>query len=74
MRVIVIAHPHAKHTKIEKDLEGNLHIYVNAPPLDGKANKVIIETLAEYFHVKKNMVMLMQGDKSKHKVFEVLND
>jgi len=72
MKVIIIAHPNAKNPRIEKDLEGTLHVYVNKPPLEGKANKAIIESLAKFFNTKKNNIMLLSGEKSKHKVFEVL--
>ena len=71
MLVKVIAHPNAKRPRIDKDLLGDLHVYVNAPALEGKANKAIIDSLANYFTVKKNKVVLIFGSKSKRKVFEV---
>lgn len=71
MRLAVIAHPNAKRPRIEKDLLGTLHVYVNAPPLEGKANKDIDEALAEYFKVKKSQIELISGAKSKNKLFEI---
>lgn len=71
MRLAVIAHPNAKRPRIEKDLLGTLHVYVNAPPLEGKANKAIDEALAEYFKVKKSQIELISGAKSKNKLFEI---
>lgn len=72
MKMTIIAHPNSKKPRIEKDLFGTLHVYVSAPPLEGKANKAVTETLAEYFKVKKSSVVLLSGEKSKNKVFEVL--
>ena len=71
MKVTIIAHPNAKKSRIEKDVFGTLHIYVNQPPLEGKANKAIIEALATFLNIKKNKIMLLSGEKSKHKVFEI---
>lgn len=73
MKVSVVAHPNAKHPRLEKDSEGILHVYVNHPPLEGKANKAIIESLAKFFNTKKNRIMLLSGDKSKYKVFEIIS-
>jgi uncharacterized protein (TIGR00251 family) len=71
MQVNIIAHPNAKKPRVEKDLLGTLHVYVSEPPLEGKANKAVVEALADHFKVKKNQVMLVSGEKSKNKVFEI---
>jgi len=71
MKVSVIVHPNSKKTRIEKDLMGMLHVYVNAPPLEGKANKAVIESLAKFLKVKKSGIILIRGEKSKNKVFEI---
>jgi hypothetical protein len=72
MKITVIAHPNAKRPRIEEDLLGTLHVYVNAPPLEGKANKAIEEALAAHFKVKKTQVELISGQKSKNKTFEII--
>jgi uncharacterized protein (TIGR00251 family) len=71
MKISVIAHPNSKNPRIEEDLMKVLHVYVNAPPLEGKANKVVIEVLAKHFKTKKGKVILIRGEKSKNKVFEI---
>lgn len=71
MKISIIAHPNSKKPRIEKDLFENLHVYITEPPLEGKANKAVIEALAKYFQVKKNEVILLSGHKSKNKLFEV---
>jgi len=72
VKISIIAHPNAKKPRIEADLLGTLHVYVNAPPLEGKANMAIIEALAKYFKVKKSCVLMISGQKSKIKTFEIL--
>jgi uncharacterized protein len=73
MKVSIIAHPNSKKPRIEKDLLGTLHVHVNRPPLEGKANMAVIEALSKHFRVKKSCVLLISGAKSKTKTFEILN-
>lgn len=71
MKISVIVHPNSKNPRVEKDLIGMIHVYVNAPPLEGKANKAVIESLAKFLKIKKSEIVLVQGEKSKKKVFEI---
>jgi uncharacterized protein len=71
MKISIIAHPNSKKPRIENDLLGILHVYVNAPPLEGKANRAVIEALSRHFKVKKNRILLISGTKSKTKVLEI---
>lgn len=74
VKIQIIAHPNSKRHRIEKDLLGTLHIYVNAPPLEGKANNAVIESLVKYFNVKKSNVILISGEKSKTKTLEIIKN
>ncbi len=73
MKLSVVAHPNAKKEKIEEDLLGTLHVYVNEPPLNGRANSAIINSLSKHFKIKRSNVILISGEKSKNKVFEIIN-
>ncbi len=72
MKVSVIAHPNAKKPRVEKDLLDTLHVFVSEPTLEGKANRAVIEALAEYFHTKRGNIILLSGEKSKNKLFEII--
>jgi uncharacterized protein YggU (UPF0235/DUF167 family) len=72
VKISIIAHPNSKKPRIEKDLFDTLHVYVSEPPLEGKANNAIRESLAGYFNVKKSAILIVSGEKSKNKIFEVL--
>lgn len=74
MTIQVVAHPNAKKNRIEGDLLGTLHVYVNEPPIDGRANAAIINALAKHFNLKRSDVILTSGEKSKNKIFEILKD
>ena len=71
MQISIIAHPNSKKPRIEKDLFGTLHVYVNQPPLEGKANKAVADALAGHFKISKSKVVLARGQKSKQKVFNI---
>jgi uncharacterized protein YggU (UPF0235/DUF167 family) len=73
MKLFVIVHPNAKNERIEKDLLGELHVYVHEPPLEGKANGAVVDALAAYFATKKAKVLLLSGEKSKIKLFEIVD-
>jgi len=67
---------HAKKSEVvadEIDLLGVriLKIKISQPPEDGKANKAMIELLAEYLQVKKNSLTIIAGEKSTHKIVEI---
>lgn len=72
MKITIIAHPNSKKPRIEKDLLDTLHVYVSQPPLEGKANSAIKNTLSSYFKTKVSNVLLVSGEKSKNKVFEII--
>jgi uncharacterized protein (TIGR00251 family) len=71
MKILVMVHPNSKNPRIEKDLTETLNIYVNQPPLEGKANKAVIESLVKFLKIKKSEIVLVRGEKSKNKVFEI---
>ena len=74
MKISIIVHPNSKKPRIETDLLGMHHVYVNAPPLEGKANKAVNESLASYFHTERKNIILLSGEKSKNKLFEIIED
>lgn len=71
MKITVTAHPNSKKPRVEKDLFGQLQVYISAPPLEGRANQAVVEALAEYFHIKKSQIQLTRGHKSKMKTFDL---
>lgn len=71
MKISVVAHPNSKKPRVEKDLLGVVHVYVAEPPLEGKANGAVVESLAKYLGVKKGKVTIVRGSKSKNKTVEI---
>ncbi len=48
-----------------------LKVFVDAPPQKGKANRRLVEILADYFKVPKNSVKILHGKSGKIKLVEV---
>jgi uncharacterized protein len=71
MKLQVVVHPNSRKPRIDTDLFGTLHVYVAEPPLEGKANAAVGVALAKHFKVTKSSVVLMKGEKSKIKIFQV---
>lgn len=71
MKITVVAHPNAKNPRIEKDLQGTIHVYIHEPPTEGKANNAIITALAVYYGVKQNRVTQLSGFRGKTKRFAI---
>ncbi len=72
MKITIIAHPKSKKPRIEKDLFGNLNIYISEPPLEGRANMAVLLALSDHLKIKRSQIKLIRGEKSKIKVFEVV--
>ncbi len=63
-------------TQAKKNLvkeEGDsLKVYLTVPAIEGKANKALVEILADFFKVKKRQVEITKGLKSHNKTITIL--
>ncbi len=59
--------PNAKFNSVLGVENGAVRISVVSPPVDGKANKALIEFLSKLTKVKKNKIEIISGDLSRHK-------
>ena len=71
MRLAVRVIPNAKRTEFAGERDGELILRLNAPALEGKANKAAVEFLARHFGIARSRVTLVSGEKTRHKVFEL---
>lgn len=72
MKIIITAHVNnRKKIGVEKDMFGQMHVYTDARPKDGLANKSIREILAKHFNVPISKIILLKGQTGKIKTFEV---
>ena len=71
MRLAVRVIPNAKRTEFSGQREGESVLRLNAPAVEGKANKAAVEFLAKHFGIARSRVTLVSGEKTRHKVFEL---
>ena len=64
--------PNAKKTEFSGRRDEEWVLRLSAPPVDGKANKVAVEFIAQYLNVPRSAVSLAAGEKSRHKIFEIV--
>lgn len=63
--------PNAKKNEIIKEDDG-VKIKITAQPVDGKANKALVEFLSKTFKIPKTSIKIVKGETSKDKtiIFE----
>ncbi|MFA6002368.1 MAG: DUF167 domain-containing protein [Thermoleophilia bacterium] len=59
--------PGAKKSKITGEAGGLLRVRLQAPPVEGKANRELLKLLARELDLKKRQVVLVRGEKSREK-------
>jgi uncharacterized protein (TIGR00251 family) len=72
MKIFVKVKPKARVNKIKKLSETNFEIWVNEPPIDGKANEAVRRILSKYFKKPLSQVIIKTGQASKNKIIEIL--
>jgi len=71
MRIIEVKIiPNARKNSVEEE-ESRYKVHVTAPAVDGKANKALIEVLAEFFKTRKNSISIIRGETSRIKFIRI---
>ncbi|TSD02188.1 MAG: hypothetical protein Athens071425_108 [Parcubacteria group bacterium Athens0714_25] len=71
MRIYVKVSPRSSVNKVEKISEGEYKVKLTAPPVDGKANDMLIKILAEYFDVPKSSLNIVGGKSARTKMVDI---
>jgi uncharacterized protein (TIGR00251 family) len=74
MRISIKVKANAKENKVEETGNRQFLVRVKAPAKEGKANKEVIEVLAEHFKVPKSCVTIITGLKSNRKIVSIESD
>jgi uncharacterized protein (TIGR00251 family) len=64
-------HPNARKDAVEGVRDDRLDIRLNAPPVDGKANKALQRYLSDLLGIAKSKVEIRSGEKGRVKVLEL---
>ncbi|BDG08334.1 UPF0235 protein [Anaeromyxobacter paludicola] len=67
----VLVQPRASRTRAAGEHDGRLKVQLAAPPVDGEANRALVEFLADALSVRKADVVLLRGDTGRRKTLRV---
>jgi len=63
--------PKSSRNQIVGEIDGILKIKLTAPPVDGEANKKLIEFLSKEWNLPKSKIKIIKGERSKNKIIEI---
>jgi uncharacterized protein (TIGR00251 family) len=69
----IIVVPKSSKSEIKTDQSGNIKVYLNSPPVDGKANIECIRLLSEKLKTAKSNIAIEKGEHGKNKRISVIN-
>ncbi len=71
LRIEVKVQPRASRNQIVGEHDGALKIKLAAPPVEGEANRALLDYLAEILKLPRKNILLIKGDSSRHKLIEI---
>jgi len=70
-RIALRVHPGAKKNAVLGKRDNVWKIALQAPPVDGRANRACIDYLAKLLGVKRSAVSILKGEKIRDKIIEI---
>jgi uncharacterized protein len=67
----VVASPGARVERISIEDTGEVKVWINAPPVEGRANRRLVEYLSERLGIAKSRVFISKGAGARIKTIEV---
>ena len=72
MKIAVFVKPGSKKGDLVEATGEGLTVFLRARAVDGAANQALIRVLAKHFHVAKSQIAIVNGQKSRKKLVEVV--
>ena len=72
MKFSIVVKANSRKNSVKVLDNGGLLVQVNVPPIEGRANKKVIELLAKFLDKPKSAISIRSGQKSRYKIVEVL--
>jgi uncharacterized protein (TIGR00251 family) len=70
-RISVTVKPSSKSPSVTQLTESEFRVAVREPAQDGKANRALIELLADHFRIAKSTIKIVRGHRSRHKIIDL---
>lgn len=71
MRLNIKVIPKSSLNKVIKLSDTELKVKLTSPPVDGEANKKLIEILGKEYKVSKSKIKIVKGETSKNKIVDI---
>lgn len=71
MKISVRVTTNSKKARVFKEDNNSLKVWVDARPLEGRANKRLVEILSTYYNMPKSSFEIVSGLKGKNKIVEI---
>lgn len=72
-KIFVTVKTNSQKVSVDKIDETHFKISVKEPPIEGKANKAVIEAVASFFDFPKSSIIIISGLRGKKKVLGILD-
>lgn len=69
--VDIVVQPRASRVRVGPVRQDRLVVAVTAPPVDGEANRAVVEALARALGVARGQVAIVRGDSSRRKTVRI---
>ncbi|MDR5694211.1 MAG: DUF167 domain-containing protein [Armatimonadota bacterium] len=67
----MIVKPGAREEKVVQAGEGYVVVYIQAPPVENRANEAVVRLLARHYGVPRAQVRIITGRKGRRKLVEI---
>lgn len=74
IRLRVRATPRARSAALQRRADGSLAARITAPPTDGRANRALIDLLAETLDLPRRDISIERGTRARDKRIAVMTD
>ena len=71
MKLRIKVKPGSKTDEIIHEADGLLKVKIKAPPVEGKANKYLIEYLSGVLKMPKSKIVLLKGEANSFKTLDI---
>jgi len=72
MLIRVYVTPNAREARVVKVSDDCFEVRVDEMAVGGRANKRLLEILAEHFRVQKSRISILKGGKTRNKLVQVI--
>ncbi|NNE65197.1 MAG: YggU family protein [Pyrinomonadaceae bacterium] len=73
VKLLVKVIPRSSRSLISGLHDGRLRVKLNAPPVDGAANKELVKLVSKTLDVRKSSISISSGKSSRRKTLEIMD-